>query len=417
MENVKGPDISISNGTCFYMAANLAWPEYIPCGNVAVGSDWPCCVAGDICTVENACRQRAGDTVYLAGCTDPAYKSPQCPDKGQHGDQIYVPLIDCDSEFSGCPSDRVTPDDDGNELFCRCDPDDVLFSTTKVGFIGQLPSTKGGIISWYPDMQPSYPVPKPTSTSTSSSTPSARTPSSTSTTTATSSSFSTLSSGSPIAPLPTTTTSASFSTLSSSSPVAPLPTTTIPPDGTPVVSDSGTPVSSDTSGPPTSTATYVGVGVGVGVGAILIGCLLYLGLLLRKRKRTRRNDDGADQMAYLGQPTIPVLPPASPGNDEYPTGTAFFKSELPADGPKGTGTNSPESSLAPQSPQQRQYQAYNPLVHGNYAERRESARSASEAAVPVSPWSPTSQEHGQQGNQGSTPAAPSNATQIHELAG
>ncbi|KAI1762860.1 hypothetical protein GGR53DRAFT_467903 [Hypoxylon sp. FL1150] len=350
---------------------------------------------------------------YLAGCTDSTFKSPQCPDKGQHGDQQYVRIVSCDDEdeeWSGCFSNKDTPDDDPN-VECECDLEDLVLTTASLSIVGSLPSTQGGTIAWYTGMKPTSPShpssssspstspkPKPTSTSAKPSTPSTQAAASTSMTSAT---------------------STLASTLPPSAPAEPLPTTTIPPDGTPVASDPGTPVSSGTTEPSTSTATYVGVGVGVGVGAILIGCLLYLALLLRKRKRTGRDDDGADQMAYMGEPTIPVLPPAPPGNDEYPTGTAFFSSELPADGPKKTSSdpNSPESVLPPHSPQQRQYNAYNPLVHGNYVERRESARSGSEAAFPVSPWSATSHEHSQQGNQGITPAPPSNPTQVHELAG
>ncbi|KAI4860037.1 hypothetical protein F4820DRAFT_466164 [Hypoxylon rubiginosum] len=436
MDNALGPSFDISNGTCFYMENSLATVDYIPCGNVAVGSNWQCCVAGDICVEENACRSPGGpSSYYLAGCTDPSFGSNQCPDKGDFGSQQYVPLVDCNDDYSGCFSEKDAPGDDGDDPPCTCDPKSVLFSNPFMESIALLPSSLGGSISWYDGMEPtptsshsspsSSPKPKVTSTSTSTSASPTHSPTHSPTQTSSSSSSDTRATDS--------STSTPASTLSSGSSVEPLPTTTVSPDGTPVVSESGTPDSSTTSGSSPSTAMYIGVGVGVSVGAILIGCLLYLALLLRKRKRMRQNDNDSDPMAYLGQPTIPVLPPAPPGNDEYPTGTAFsaFRPELAAEGPKkggasmittSSGPNSPGSSLAhqpqsPQQPPQRQYQAYNPIVHGNYAERRESARSASEVAGSVSSSSPKPQEHGQQGNQSPAPAELSTPTHIHELAG
>ncbi|XXH03913.1 hypothetical protein Hte_010321 [Hypoxylon texense] len=361
-----------------------------------------------------------------------------CPVKGDFGDQQYVPLAVCTGAeylgYSGCISTKDAPGDKGVTPPCSCNTSEVLFAVPTLSPIASLPTKLGGTISWFEGMDPtptsgtsSSSKSEGTSTSTSTSAPPTHRPSQTSSDTSSDTSSGTLTG-------PAASTSIPASTLSSSSSVnEPLPTTTTSPDGTPVVSDSGTPDSSTTSGSSSSTATYVGVGVGVSVGAILIGCLLYLGLLLRKRKRMRQNDDDTDPMAYLGQPTIPVLPPAPPGNDDYPTGTAFsfFRPELAAEEPKKAGTsmittsselNSLGSSLAaqPQSSQQpdsRRYQAYNPLIHGNYAERRESARSASDVAAPVSSSSPNSQEHGQQGTQGAAPAELSSMPHIHELAG
>ncbi|KAI1778153.1 hypothetical protein F4818DRAFT_405055 [Hypoxylon cercidicola] len=346
------------------------------------------------------------DGYYLAGCTDPAFRSDQCPDKGFYDVQQYVPLKNCDDDWSGCYSYKDAPGDEITDPPCECDAEDALFhNPPTLDMIALLPTKLGGSISWYPGMKPTVSSTKPKAISTSTPMPVSTQISSNT--------------------LTTTAISTPASTLSSDSPVAPLPTTTTSPDGTPVISDPGSPEPSTTSGPAPSTAMYVGVGVGVSVGAILIGCLLYLALLLRKRKSMRQGDSDNDPMAYLGQrqPTLPVLPPTPPRDDDYPIGTAFssFRPELAAGGLTKAGTsvittssdpNSPVLSSAPQSPPQRQYQAYNPLVHGNYAERRESARSASETAASVSSASPNSQEHGQQGNQGFAPS-----TQIHELAG
>lgn len=58
MRHDKQPDdneVDISNGTCYYAANTQAKSDYIPCGNVDIGANWACCVAGDICLGSSAC--------------------------------------------------------------------------------------------------------------------------------------------------------------------------------------------------------------------------------------------------------------------------------------------------------------------------------------------------------------------------
>ncbi|KAI0179274.1 hypothetical protein GGR52DRAFT_570164 [Hypoxylon sp. FL1284] len=421
MSDTPDPDFDVSNGTCYYAFHSTAVDGYIPCGNAATGQAWQCCASGDYCVEENACRGTGEDSFYyLAGCTDSSFRADQCPTKGDYGDQQYVKLKDCMDDWSGCFGTRDTPDDDDPEQQCSCDPSadpsDVLFVMPTLRVIASLPGSLGGTISWNPRMKPtpsSTKQPKPTSTA---STPP---PASTST--------------------PPTQTSTQASTITSSSPPdSPLPTTTTTPDGTPVISDSGNPSPSTASGTSSQTAMYIGVGAGVG-GALLIGCLLFLAFFLRKRKRARQgNNNDMDPTAPMRQPTIPVLAPAprANDNDEYPTGTSFSAGGGLRPGPDArdkTGASmatsvvstasapgSPGSPFAqsPPLPQQRQYSAYNPLIHGNYAERRGSARSASEAALPAPAASPKPEESGQRGgNQNAAPAELPTASVIHELAG
>ncbi len=95
------PDPYASSGTCYYSKDHEADSEYIPCGNTAFGV-FSCCSVGSICKDHNACylsREscRAESTqppltlpanTYVAGCTDPTYSDPSCPEKGPYASKL-----------------------------------------------------------------------------------------------------------------------------------------------------------------------------------------------------------------------------------------------------------------------------------------------------------------------------------------
>ncbi|KAI2620382.1 hypothetical protein GGS26DRAFT_571260 [Hypomontagnella submonticulosa] len=406
MEKISA--IDISNGTCYYAASRQAKDDYIPCGNVAVGFDWPCCVAGDTCLGDKACFHAYREyfqiyqfvykkpaiielmrilsslvgVTYLAGCTDPTYDSPNCPDKGKWKDQQWTGLVQCGKGSDVWASCKESPEEgdvpgENDPAKCTCSPDTQVFTDKpRLDPIALLPTSLSGTISWVSGMRPKI-------TMTSSSKPTS----------------------SP------TLTSDSTSSLGSSTPAGSTSIT-----GSPVVTSSYEPDSSAT-GPTLTTAAQAGIGVGACVGAIVIGCLMYLALVLRKRKKALYDENSASK----DQPELPsdrAQNYRSPsGGDGYPTGTAFsgFKSELPADNAKGTGAANPAPSSLPTSPstlsEQRRFQAYNPVLHGNYAEKSERDRSSGAGSI-VSPLSPNSTSTPSQG----TIPQPSPMSPVHELA-
>ncbi|KAI2606481.1 uncharacterized protein GGS25DRAFT_501477 [Hypoxylon fragiforme] len=379
--------IDISNGTCFYAIDSPAKKDYIPCGNIAVGVDWACCVAGDICLGSRACYHYHFDITYVAGCTDPKFGSPNCPHKGQFSSQQWAGLQRCDPDdsiWAGCPD---TGDIPGLKppAKCTCDPASELFTDKpKLDNIALLPTSSGGSISWYPGM-------RPTIDRAGNSTP---------------------------APTSTGPSTASGST---------VPSTSSYP-GSPIVASPDTPSPSTvptTTGSTLSVATQAGIGLGVGFGAVLLGCLVYLGLLLRKRKNMRQQGNPF----LIGDASSPPYPHQTPSSEfqrdvlqnglliaatpppPQPGGLGHaygFKPELPADEPKRASpaatapsqlhppqppsvpatapaplsgpmaqSHAPRhgSTQLPQSPssQQRQFKAYNPLLHGDYAGQRASS--------------------------------------------
>lgn len=163
---------------------------------------------------------------------------------------------------------------------------------------------------------------------------------------------------------------------------------------TPVFPSSGTTLSStisqtsdETSGaasttisadeaPGLATGTKVGIGAGVAGAALLFGVVAVLAWLLRRRNKKE------DREAY-SQPQHPAeqdlassaKSPTVPSIDPSPITPGFggFKAELAADGPASGGTLvSPMSLISPGYPQfqgqHRQYEAYNPDLHGNYSQ-------------------------------------------------
>ncbi len=82
---MSNQNILISNGTCYSAPGKKLDASFLPCGNDAFGHK-TCCGAGDNCLADDACFGVHGSgygsyLTYMAGCTDPDYKDPSCPNK------------------------------------------------------------------------------------------------------------------------------------------------------------------------------------------------------------------------------------------------------------------------------------------------------------------------------------------------
>lgn len=73
-------NLFISNGTCYLRIDLEADEAMIPCGNDA-NDHVACCQAGDNCLESSVCFNSDFGVTYLAGCTDPDYEHPSCPNK------------------------------------------------------------------------------------------------------------------------------------------------------------------------------------------------------------------------------------------------------------------------------------------------------------------------------------------------
>ncbi|KAI1463875.1 uncharacterized protein F4812DRAFT_225476 [Daldinia caldariorum] len=422
--------IDISNGTCYYAVDTKARDDYIPCGNVEIGEDWHCCVAGDICLKDSACYHKKFDITYLAGCTDKRYGAPSCPYKGKYSSQQWTGLQRCDGSdddakniWAACKESGDVP---GSKppARCQCSSDtQVLSDKPKLDNVALLPTSLGGTLSWYDGMKPS--ITETTTIFFPSSTSSGSTLSPTSTG---SSANSTTDSS--------TTSDGPSSTSSSNSPGYIPPLNTGAGGGTPVTVSTDVPNASTNTGtgPRLSTAAQAGIGVGAGVGALLIGCLVYLAFLLRTRRRAKTHGSELIDPASMARHDLPsadnpsssLASPFLASSNSHGHGHGYgqsgdttaafpnhYKSELAAEEPRSAATHlaySPSAASTPFSPtaasfssQQKQYTAYNPLLHGNYAEKSEAGQN------PVSPMSPELQS----GPEGGEPRA----AYIHEMEG
>ncbi|KAI1657370.1 hypothetical protein F4813DRAFT_361195 [Daldinia decipiens] len=349
----------------------------------------------------------------LAGCTDQKYSAPNCPYKGKYGSQQWTGLQRCDDNPDILDGDDIwaackeAGDVPGSKppARCKCSSDtQVISDKPKLDNVALLPTSLGGTLSWYDGKKPSV---DPTPATTTITVPSTETSSLTS----------------------STSSAGSSTTSSSDSSSTPTPVDLGPGDGSPVTPPTDTPNASTNTGtgPNLSTAAQAGIGVGAGVGALLIGCLIYLALLLRKRRRAKTHGSSLDSASMARQdlpsttnnPNPPSSlvspPPPPPFGQTYPS----FQSELAADEPKSAVTAttpvpySPSAASIPFSPtaasfssqHQKRYTAYNPTLHGNYAEKSE----AGVGQMPVSPMSPEPQ--------GSPAIGGAHGVYVHELEG
>lgn len=122
-----------------------------------------------------------------------------------------------------------------------------------------------------------------------------------------------------------------------------------------------------------TTGTKVGIGAGVAGTALLFGIIAVLAWILRKR--SRGNNHGPDPKQSPPPNSESYSDPTSPSviDSQMSTpGLSGFKAELAADGPPSGGAL--VSPMTPGSPQfqcrPRQFEAYNPDLHGNYSHYR-----------------------------------------------
>ncbi|KAI0885493.1 uncharacterized protein GGS22DRAFT_187777 [Annulohypoxylon maeteangense] len=367
------PDISISNGTCYYAVNTEAKDDYIPCGNVGVGVDWTCCIAGDICLGSSACYHRHFDITYIAGCTDPDYKDSSCPSKGGFDKQQWVGLENCKYDtniWAGCQELGDLPGFHPPTP-CTCSKEvEVLTDKPVLDNIAQLPTGLGGSISWYTGMKPVVTTDTPVKTDTATKTVTS------------SSSNKPSSAGNPVtdpnAPLASTIFWNPSQSTSPPAQVSTTPSTVVPPSNQPDLS------SSTPTGTNLSTAAQAGIGIGAGLGAIILGGLLYLIFFLRKRQGILR--DNARAQSDL--PTDPT-DPSSSACTELAADELKRASELP-------GSPAASELPSPMSPQ-RSFRAYNPHLHGNYAQkspgsqtRIDEEKTEDPLVSPLSPTAPSS---------------------------
>ncbi|KAI1091349.1 hypothetical protein F5B19DRAFT_493576 [Rostrohypoxylon terebratum] len=400
-------EIDISNGTCYYAANTQAKGDYIPCGNVDIGLNWACCVAGDICLGSSACYHLHFDVTYLAGCTDPNYTDITCPPKGKFEKQQWVGLENCKYDtdvWAGCAEMGDVPGSKPPAM-CTCSKEvEVLTDKLVLDNVALLPTSLGGTISWYDGMSPLLTLTLPqtetpsttTATSTSSKPPATANPIS-----------------NPSAIQPSTIVWNPSQSTSSAAQVTTTPSTGTPSSNQPDLS------ASTPTGTNLSTAAQAGIGIGAGIGAILLGGLVYLVLFLRRRqgilKTSTRQSDLRDC------PTGPTSPTAT----ELAANELKRASELP-DSPVVSELASPTSPTATQ----RTFRAYNPYLHGNYAQKPPGCQTRideektlnNDGSAPVSPLSPgsTGNEKGSFGvpkDESDAKKKPTTTGPIYELPG
>ncbi|RYO97077.1 hypothetical protein DL764_007372 [Monosporascus ibericus] len=312
-----GPNIFVSNGTCYSAPGEELDGSFIPCGNDAFGHQ-TCCGAGDNCLSNNACFGIHGEgygsyLTYMAGCTDPDYEDQGCPDK-EDIDQPWIALTHCgDSggEWAPC-SQEGDPTTLQPGSYCSCtdaSETTVAFSAgTSLTNIASLPESTGESIQFFAGHFP-------TSPESSSETTSAEAPSSDGDTTATS-----IQTGS-ATPSPGTTPTQTTGLTTSSQGTTPTQTGS----ATSSLSDTSTGDSSTASPSGTGTAlsdggsdsgelstgAIIGIGVGAGVGGLLIILAAMAFFVRRKRRRLSSPStgtiDGGDKepLPDIPDPTAP----------------------------------------------------------------------------------------------------------------
>ncbi|KAF2973497.1 hypothetical protein GQX73_g223 [Xylaria multiplex] len=318
---------SMSNGSCWSNVNTALGIDYIPCGNVADGNSYACCRTEDNCLSSNACYNGKFGITYLAGCTTPDFSGPACQHKGQFVNQSWVGLTRCDPDqtsWAGCPEKDNVVGSEPPTANCKCRKDTILFQDKPtLDNIAKLPSHLGGLISWFPGHEPTTTI-------------ITEMPLTTSTQPTHSSTISSISSDSSLV----------------SSPSTPTSTTTVPPAAG------------------LSTGEKAGIAVGSALGAIAVGCLIFIAIVIYRRKATKKE-------ALRSQPFLNTIEPDP--TQPVPSAPSFlplggFKAELPADEPPSANTIAPSSVSSSPSPANspnqlttpRQYQPYSPGAMGNH---------------------------------------------------
>ncbi|KAK0741567.1 hypothetical protein B0T18DRAFT_432655 [Schizothecium vesticola] len=162
---MSGPNIFLSNGTCYTGPGQKLHESFIPCGNAAFGHI-TCCGAGDNCLANDACWGIHGtgygsSLTYMAGCTDPEYKDPSCPKKIIA--QPWVALTHCESSpgvWAVCSQiNNPTTLQPGASCSCTNTASaTIAFSDAAVlSSSASLPRATGESIQYFPGYYPTSP--------------------------------------------------------------------------------------------------------------------------------------------------------------------------------------------------------------------------------------------------------------------
>ncbi|RYP49582.1 hypothetical protein DL768_004703 [Monosporascus sp. mg162] len=339
-----GPNIFVSNGTCYSAPGEELDGSFIPCGNDAFGHQ-TCCGAGDNCLSNHACFGIHGEgygsyLTYMAGCTDPDYEDQSCPDKEDIGerheaemryvgrgsgrmntdlflDQPWIALTLCDDsggEWAPC-SQEGDPTTLQPGSYCSCtdaSETTVAFNAgTSLTNIASLPESTGESIQFFAGHFPTSPESSPETTS-------AQAPSSDGDTPATS-----VQTGSAIPSPGTTLTQTTGLTTSSRGAIPTQTGSTTSSLGDTGAGDSSTPSPSGTGTAPSdggsgsgglSTGAIIGIGVGAGVGGLLI--ILAVMAFFVRRKRRRRSSPSTGTIDSGEKKPPPDIPdPTAPEAD------------------------------------------------------------------------------------------------------
>ena len=154
-------DLLLSEGTCYFGAGQLADSQFIPCGNANLEGTQACCYKYDYCLSSNTCWDPDTVVTYIAGCTDPLFRSDKCPQRINYPDQQWVALARCDGAdvdiWTGC---AYHPDEiEIEKENCECNKTNTLIQNPngKDSFdeIGRLPNVTGQAITFNPTAIPS----------------------------------------------------------------------------------------------------------------------------------------------------------------------------------------------------------------------------------------------------------------------
>jgi LPXTG-motif cell wall-anchored protein len=154
-------ELYLSEGTCYFGAGQLADSHFIPCGNANLEGPQACCYEYDYCLSSNTCWDPDTVVTYIAGCTDPLYRSDKCPQRYNYPGQQWVALAKCDGDdgdlWTGC---ALHPEDiQIQKENCDCNKTNVLIQNPngKESFdeIGRLPNATSEAITYNPTVIPS----------------------------------------------------------------------------------------------------------------------------------------------------------------------------------------------------------------------------------------------------------------------
>ncbi len=151
----------LSEGTCYFGAGQRADSRFIPCGNAQLEGPQACCYQNDYCLSSNTCWDALTVVTYIAGCTDPSFRSDKCPQRNNYPDQQWVALARCNGAnidlWTGCAHhpDKIQIEKEN----CDCNITNQLIQNPnkKNSFdeIGHLPNVTGQAIAYNPTAVPS----------------------------------------------------------------------------------------------------------------------------------------------------------------------------------------------------------------------------------------------------------------------